>query len=154
MRLTLLTALVLAASMSPAPAPGTDEKFGTAPEAEALVAKAVAHIKRVGVERAYQDFTGKAPSFVDRDLYVVVYDLEGRVLAHGQHVKLVGENLMEQRDPDGKPWIKERVTLARTKSRFWHDYRFRDPSTKKTLRKSTYCERLESTIICAGIYQR
>jgi cytochrome c len=125
-----------------------------APEAEAMVAKAVAHIKSVGTEKAYQDFTDKAPDYVDRDLYVVVYDLEGRVLAHGQQASLVGQNLLELQGPDGNPWIKERVRLARSKNKFWHDYQFRDPITKKTLTKSTYCERVASTAVCAGIYKR
>ena len=152
MRTTLLTALALAASIDPTT--GTDEKFGTAEEAEALVVRAVTHVKNVGAKKAYQDFTSKAPDFVNRDLYVVVYDMEGRVLAHGQEAQLVGQNLMELRGPDGNPWIKERVRLAHTKNKFWQDYKFRDPITKKILVKSTYCERLESTVICAGIYKR
>jgi cytochrome c len=145
---------VLAFAASTNPTADTDETFGTAAEAEALVVKAAAHIKGVGAAKAYQDFTDQAPEFTDRDLYVVVYDFEGRVLAHGQHAKLVGNNLMELRDPDGKQWIKERVKLARTKNSFWQDYKFRDPVTKKTLSKSSYCERLDSTIVCSGIYKR
>ena len=120
--MTLLTALALAASVNPTT--GTDEEFGTAEEAEALVVKAVAHVRSVGAQKAYQDFTSKASDFV------------------------------ELRGPDGNPWIKERVKLARTKNKFWQDYKFRDPITKETLSKSTYCERLESTVICAGIYKR
>jgi cytochrome c len=152
--MTLLTAVALAASLNPETA--TDEKlgFGTAQEAEGMVAKAVAHIKSVGTEKAYQDFTNKAPDCVDRDLYVVVYDLEGRVLAHAQQASLVGQSLLDLQGPDGNPWIKERVRLARSKNKFWQNYQFRDPITKKTLTKSTYCERVESTAVCAGIYKR
>jgi cytochrome c len=130
------------------------EEFGTAREAEAMVGRGVARIKAVGSEAAYADFTGKAPGFVDRDLYVVVYDLEGRVLAHGQNPKMVGKDLIELRDADGKAWVKERVELARSKGKFWHDYKFTDPVTKKVLPKSTYCERVESTAVCVGIYKR
>jgi hypothetical protein len=148
----LLGALALAVSLGPTA--GVEREFGTAKQAEALVGKAVAHVKSVGTAKAYEDFTSKAPGFVDRDLYVVVYELDGRVLAHGQQADLVGQNLLELRGPNGQPWIKERVKLAREKDRFWHDYPFRDPLTKKTLTKSTYCERLESTVVCAGIYKR
>ncbi len=130
------------------------EEVGTAREAEAMVDKGVARIKAVGSERAYADFTGRAPGFVDRDLYVVVYDLEGRVLAHGQNSKMVGKDLIDLCDPDGKAWVKERVELARSKGKFWHDYKFTDPMTKKVLPKSTYCERVESTAVCVGIYKR
>jgi cytochrome c len=130
------------------------EEFGTAKEAEAMVGKAVAHIKKAGAEKAYQDFTAKAPGFVDQDLYVVVYDLTGKVLAHGQNPKMVGKDLIDLRDPDGKQFVKERVELARSKGTFWHDYKFTDPMTKKVLPKSTYCQRVESTAVCVGIYKR
>jgi cytochrome c len=130
------------------------EEFGSAKEAEAMVAKAVAHIKAAGVEKAYQDFTAKAPGFVDRDLYVVVYDLTGKVLAHGQNPKMVGKDLIDLKDPDGKQFVKERVELARSKGSFWHDYKFTDPMTKKVLPKSTFCQRVESTAVCVGIYKR
>lgn len=129
-------------------------EFGTAKEAEALVAKAVNHIKAAGKEKAYADFTGKKPGWVDRDLYVVVYDLSGKVLAHGQNAKQVGMDLIGLQDADGKEFVKERVELAKSKGKFWHDYKFTDPVTKKILPKSMYCERLDDTAVCSGIYKR
>ena len=72
---------------------------------------------------------------MDRDLYVVVYDLQGKVLAHGQNPKMVGKELIDLRDPDGKLFVKERVDLGRAKPTFWHDYKWTDPVTKKVLEK-------------------
>jgi signal transduction histidine kinase len=149
---SLLLAVFFAAAAPPPEA--ARREFGTREEAEGLVVRAVAHIKDVGAKKAYKDFTDQTSAFVDRDLYVVVYDLEGRVLAHGQKASLVGESLLNVRDPSGKPWIKERVDLAKKKDRFWHDYKFLDPITKRSLEKSSYCERVESTVVCAGIYKR
>jgi len=153
MRRKSLVAVALAGSLVAAGLAAKDE-FGTAKEAEAMVGRAVAHIKSEGTAKAYDDFTGKAAGFFDRDLYVVVYDLEGRVLAHGQNPKMVGKQILDLRDADGKEWIKERVELTRTKGKFWHDYKFTDPITKKVLPKSTYCERVEDTAVCVGIYKR
>lgn len=130
------------------------EEFGTAKEAEALVEKAIKHIKVDGAQKAYADFTGKVTGWVDRDLYVVVYDFTGKPLAHGQNPKQVGKDLMELRDADGKEFVKERVELAKTKGKFWQDYKFTDPITKKILPKAMYCERLNDTAVCAGIYKR
>lgn len=152
MRIRHLVVMAVAASLDVAAF--AKEEFGTAREAEAMVAKAVRHIRTAGAEKAYQDFTAKTPAFFDRDLYVVVYDLGGRVLAHGQNPKMVGKELIDLRDADGKPWIRERVELARSKGKFWHDYKFTDPVTKKVLPKSTYCERVDSTAVCVGIYKR
>jgi len=147
---TRLIALGLAASVSLFAA----EEYGTPKEAEAMVGKAVAHIKAVGAEKAYKDFTDKAAGFVDRDLYVVVYDMKGKALAHGQNPSMVGKDFLEVSDPDGKPWIKERVELAKTQTKFWHDYKFRDPVTKKVLPKSAYCEKETDAVVCVGVYKR
>jgi cytochrome c len=130
------------------------EEFGTAKEAEALVAKAIAHAKKAGAEKAYKDFTDKAPGWTDRDLYVVVYDVAGKCLAHGQNPKMVGKDLIELRDADGKLFVKERTELAASKGKFWQDYMFTDPVTRKLLAKSTYCERQDKAIFCVGIYKR
>jgi cytochrome c len=148
-----LVAVMLVGSLNGV-AVDAEEKFGTAKEAEAMVRRAVSHVRAVGTEKAYQDFTNKAPGFLDRDLYVVVYDLGGRVLAHGGNRNMVGKDLLDMRDADGKPFVKERVELARSKSKFWHDYKFTDPMTQTVLPKATYCERVESTVVCVGIYKR
>ncbi len=152
MRVRSLVAIAMAASLDVSAF--AKEEFGTAKEAEAMVGKAVHHIHAVGAEKAYRDFTARTPAFADRDLYVVVYTMEGRVLAHGQNPKMVGKELIDLRDADGKEFVKERVELTRSKGKFWHDYKFTDPVTKKVLPKSTYCERVESTAVCVGIYKR
>lgn len=130
------------------------DEFGTPKEAEAMVVSAVAHIKKVGPEAAYKDFTDKKAPFVDRDLYVVVYTMDGKPLAHGQNPKMVGKELLDMKDPDGKEFVKERVALAKSKGKFWQDYKFTDPLTKKVLPKQAYCEKLNETAVCVGVYKR
>ncbi len=128
--------------------------YGTAPQAEAMVKKAIEHIKTAGKDTAYADFTAQKPEWIDRDIYVVVYEFSGTVLAHGQNPKQVGKELIDFKDADGKEFVKERVELAKTKGKFWQDYKFTDPISKKILPKSMYCERLDNTAVCAGIYKR
>lgn len=130
------------------------EEFGTAKEAEAMVQKAIAHIKSAGADSAYADFTAQKPDFIKNDIYVVVYSMGGKALAHGQNPKQVGKELIEFKDADGKEFIKERVELAKSKGKFWQDYKFTDPVTKKILPKSAYCEKVDDSIVCAGIYKR
>jgi cytochrome c len=85
---------------------------------------------------------------------VVVYDLTGRVLAHGGNPRMVGNNLIGMLDAEGKPFVKQRIELARTKENVWLDYKFSDPVTNRIWPKSTYCERLESTAVCVEVYKR
>jgi cytochrome c len=125
----------------------------TAEQAQAMVKQAVVHIRDAGTAKAYADFTNKDPKFIDRDLYVVVYGLDGTVRAHGQNPKLVGQDLLDAQDVDGKYYVKERVELANSKGTFWQDYKFTDPLTKKVAPKQMYCEKLDDTAVCGGIYK-
>jgi cytochrome c len=150
------TVVVLAAVLAAAPVNSAHAKdeFGTRAEAEGLVKKAVAHIKSVGKDKAYAEFTEKKAGWVDRDLYVVVYGMDGKGLAHGQNAKMVGKDLIELKDADGKPFVKERTELAAAKGKFWQEYKFTDPVSKKVMPKEMYCERVEDAISCVGVYKR
>src|SRR6202022_1949233 len=122
-------------------------------DAVAMVKKAVAFIKEQGPEKAYPEITNKAGKFIDRDLYVVVYQLDGKVLAHGSNEKFVGKDMSDAQDVDGKLYVKERVELAAKQPSFWQDYKFVNPVSKKVEPKQRYCERLDNTAVCAGIYK-
>ncbi|HKT19638.1 MAG TPA: cache domain-containing protein [Stellaceae bacterium] len=125
----------------------------TAPEAVAMVKKAVAYIKANGTDKAYAAFDDRHGQFVDRDLYILVYRLDGVVLAHGANAKLIGKDLSDAQDVDGKFYVKERMEFGKTKPDFWQDYKFTDPMTKKIEAKTTYCERVDNSVVCAGIYK-
>ena len=124
----------------------------TTAEATAMVKKGVVAIK-AGKDKVYAEVTAKDAKWVDRDLYLVVFGLDGTVRAHGANAKLVGENLMDMLDIDGKPYVKERVELAKSKGSFWQDYKFTNPTTKKIEPKSMYCEKLDDMAVCAGVYK-
>jgi signal transduction histidine kinase len=137
------------------PAEAQKDKKGTAAEATAMVDKAIAHIKKVGREKAFADFNTKTGAFVDRDLYVVVYDMKGKVLAHGANEKMIGKDLIDLRDNDGKYFVRERVDMM-TKgadAKGWQDYKFMNPVTRQIEPKSMYLRRHEDLIIGCGIYK-
>ena len=126
---------------------------GTATEAEAMVKKAIIFLKANGPEKSYEEFTN-GKSFKDRDLYVVVYDLNGKVLAHGSNAKMVGKDLIDAKDPQGKPIIKMFVDLAKTKGKGWTDpYKFMNPMTQTLQAKTLYLERAGDVLVGTGIYK-
>jgi signal transduction histidine kinase len=143
----------LAAAMGLAFAGANAGEFATKPEAEAMVKKAVEALK-ADKKGTMDQITAKNAKWVDRDLYAVVYDMGGTVRAHGQNEKMVGKDLSAFKDPDGKLFVKERMDLAASKGKFWHDYKFTDPATKKALPKEAYCEKADDLIVCAGVYKR
>jgi hypothetical protein len=132
--------------------PATSADKATKDEAKTIVGKAVAFIKSSGAEKAYAEFSNKTGSWVDRDLYVVVYGLDGTVLAHGANAKLIGKQMIDAQDVDGVYYVKDRVELAKSKGEFWQDYKFVNPTTKKIEPKQMYCQRVGETAVCAGVY--
>jgi cytochrome c len=156
MKLTqVLSGLTVAMAMTCVPLAVHAQANATADEAIAMVKKGVAALKAAGGDKAkvYTEVTAKDPKWVDRDLYLVVYGLDGTVRAHGANAKQVGANLIDMLDIDGKPFVKERVELAKSKGSFWQDYKFTNPTTKKIQPKSMYCEKLDDMAVCAGIYK-
>ena len=148
----LATFVTLAVSMASSTGLHAQTK-ATAAEATAMVKKGIAYIKANGKDKGNAEISNKSGQFIDRDLYLVVYALDGTVKAHGANEKMIGKNLIDLKDVDGKEFVKERVELAKSKGTFWQDYKFTDPTTKKIAPKSMYCEKLDDVAVCGGIYK-
>jgi cytochrome c len=143
----------LAAAAFCGSAHATNGEGASKEEAIAMVKKGIAFIKTHGVEKGYAAITAKDKQFVDRDLYLVVYGLDGKCLAHGANERQVGKDLLELTDIDGKTFIKERVSLVKSKpAGVWQDYKFTNPTNKKIEAKVMYCEKLGETAVCGGVY--
>lgn len=145
---------VLATSLFAAAGLAAAADGATPDEATAMVKKGVAFIKANGKDKGFAEIINKQGQFVDRDLYLTVYGMDGTVRAHGANDKMVGKNLIALKDVDGKEFVKERVELAKTKPTFWQDYKFTDPLSKKVLPKTMYCEKQEDFVVCGGVYKR
>ncbi|HXF78238.1 MAG TPA: cache domain-containing protein [Usitatibacter sp.] len=132
-----------------------DSKKGTAGEAQAMVAKAIAAIKKEGRDKAFAQIDDPKGPFVDRDLYVVVYDMKGKVLAHGANAKMIGKDLIDLRDNDGKYFVKERVEMMGKgpEAKGWQDYKFMNPVSRAIEPKSMFLQRYEDLIVGCGIYK-
>jgi len=124
----------------------------TKDEAVAMVKKAVTAIKSEGPDKAYAEIDDPKGPFVDRDLYITVVNMDGVVLAHGADKTRIGTNQMNDKDPDGKEFLKERIDLAKTEPSFWQSYKFMNPVSRQVEPKQMYCERLNDTIVCGGVY--
>lgn len=130
------------------------EGGATKDDAVKMVKAGVAAIKSQGADKVYAEITGKNPKWIKQDLYLVVYGIDGKGLAHGANPKQVGVDLIGLKDIDGKLFVKERVDMAKAKPEgFWQEYKFTNPETKKIEPKEMYCEKLAETIVCGGVYK-
>jgi cytochrome c len=153
LHLFVYAALIAAASAIGAQAQTPDAPPATKEQAVAMVQKAVAFLKAQGPEKGYAEIDDKSGQFVQGDLYIAVVGLDGTLLAYGADGHRVGDNVMDLKDSDGKEVIKERVELAKKQPSFWQSYKFMNPVSKTVEPKQMYCERLDATVVCGGIYQ-
>lgn len=125
-----------------------------AADATAMVKRAVALIKEAGKDKAIAAFNDPNGSFRKGDLYIFVTDTKGRMLANGSNAKLIGKDLIDLKDSDGKPFVKEYIDVAVKKGSGWSDYKWVNPNTKAIEPKSTYVERVDDLVVGCGIYKK
>lgn len=127
---------------------------GTKDEAVAMVKKAIEYIKANGNEKAFDEISNPKGKFIDRDLYVVVYDMTAKCMAHGQKKNMVGKEMIDMKDTDGKEYMKERIELMKKQTTAWQDYKFMNPVSKQIEPKSMYLEKFGDLIVGCGIYKK
>lgn len=71
------------------------------------------------------------------DGYFFVYDLQGHVLMHSRQPELIGQNLWELRDPQGRPSIQHLIAQAKAGGGYV-DYMWRKPSSSLLAPKLGY----------------
>ena len=106
------TALLLAAALCCSGAVHAADERGSKDEAKAMVDAAFEHIKKVGADKAYKDFTTDKAAWNKKDLYVMVYDSKGVALAHGANEKLVGKDMTAVKDANGVAIVNGMIALA------------------------------------------
>ena len=122
-------------------------------DAVALVKKAAALVDSIGVEEAIKVFNNPEGGFVSGALYVFGYDTAGVIVTHPKNAKLIGKDLLNVPDVDGKFFRKEIVEVAKESGSGWVDYKYKNPETNKVQDKTTYIQKVEGIILCCGIYK-
>lgn len=129
-----------------------DFERGTTQEAEAMVKKAIAYYQKNGKDKTIAEFKKSPGSFVDRDLYITLYSMNADALSH-INPKMVGKNMMDLRDADGKYHIKERIEAAQQGTSGWQDFKFYNPVSKRIEPKRMYWEKYDDLVFAAGAYK-
>jgi len=132
---------------------GSQDNLGTAEEAEQLVHKAVQYLKQHGRERAFQEFNNKTGQFINKDLYIYVVDSYGLTLANGGNPALVGKEMFDLKDAEGKYFIREIIDTGMKQGKGWVEYKWLNPATGKVMSKSAYCERFGDLFFGCGVYK-
>ena len=126
----------------------------SADEAHGLAVRALAHIAAVGRDKAFADFHDAAGPYIDRDLYIFVFDRNGTISVFGSKPILVGQ-------PAGAiPGLEPTTFLecawgAADSGGGWIQYDVLSPGTKEVTPKESFILPLgKAEFIGCGAYRR
>jgi hypothetical protein len=126
---------------------------GTADEAKTLTLRAAEHIKRVGFDRASKDFHTKGGQFIDRDLYVFVFDREGYYRVMGMDESKVGSHLSAAPGLDAKQLITDAWKRAESGGG-WVEYNIVNMVTGDVKGKASYVMQIDANrLVGCGAYR-
>lgn len=127
----------------------------TAKDAIAMAERGAALIKAKGKDEMMKRINAKDPDFVQGELYVDLRDVKtGIVLAHPYNPSIVGKDLVDVPDANGKKYRREIIELAAAKGKGWVDYQYKNPSSGKIEPKTTYILLVDGVVLEAGIYKK
>lgn len=132
-----------------------EREYANADEAREMVKVGVEFVRTHGRKAFVDDVCKQGKSqFIDRDLYLSVYDLDYKFVANGANPRLVGVDGKSLKDSDGKLFVVEIVNLAKSSGSGWVDYKWPHPLTKEIQSKSVYLEMVADLVISCGFYRK
>ncbi len=130
------------------------DNMATPEDARYIVQQAVEFYRVRGRDSLIDEMNKSDGLFCKKDLYAFAYDIDMTFLAHPVKPHLVGQNYIEKKDrPGGKYFRKEIQHTAISKGIGWVDYEYENPVNKEIEPKTTYVQRVDDIIICAGAYK-
>jgi signal transduction histidine kinase len=127
----------------------------TEKDAIARAERGAAFMKAKGKDELMKRITAKDPDFSQGELYIDMRDIKtGVVLAHPHNPSIVGKDLVDVPDANGKKYRREIINLAAAKGKGWVDYMYKNPTTGKIEPKTTYILLVDGVVLEAGIYKK
>jgi sugar lactone lactonase YvrE len=133
-------------------------------ECVTLVKKAAKWINENGFDAGFAEINDRKGKFVTKDTYVFLMDLDGHLLAHPFNSQYIGKSLSESRDTNGKLYIQECITIAKSKGEGWTEYMHPTPEEmqkptpwkeKKSSKKINFVYRVpgKDLVVVAGFFE-
>ncbi len=116
------------------------------------VQKAIAFYETSGKEEALERITDPKGPFIDGNRYVFALDVEGKLLAHPFSKQLVGRNLANLTDSEGRSFIRRLLSRVAKRGYGFVEYLWPLPNTKEEQYKTVFFERVDGMVLCSGYY--
>jgi cytochrome c len=147
-----LTVTLAAVGLALASAALAQGQFGSAPEAKAMLEKAVAELK-ANEAGALAKFNKGEGGFKDRDLYVFCYEMTtGKFTAHVNQ-SLLGTDVKALKEKDGSPLGEKVFNATKPGSITTVAYNFPKPGTSDPVAKESYVTQIGNQGCGVGYYK-
>lgn len=85
-------------------------------------------------------------------VYVFAYEMDGTMAAHPINPKLIGKQLLDVPDAEGKMFRKEILEGVNSAGTATVAYKYKNPKSGVIEDKVTYCKKAATLAVCAGYY--
>ena len=119
-----------------------------------FVNKAIEFAEKNGKDSLLRAINQTNSEFLKNEMYVFAYDTNGNIIAHPVNSKIIGKNLLDIPDIEGKFFRREIVEKGKIQDTAWIDYRYKNPDNGIIENKSTFIHRIGGIIIACGIYRK
>ncbi|MBF0495367.1 MAG: cache domain-containing protein [Deltaproteobacteria bacterium] len=108
-----------------------------------------------GLDAALKVLNDPKGPFVWKDSYVFTTNMDTGVNLSHLNPKMVGKNLMEAKDVNGKAFYAEYIEVAKSKGEGWVSYMWPKPGEKTPSKKLAYVYRVpgQPILVGAGVYE-
>ena len=100
-------------------------------ECVALCKDAAKFINEKGFYPGVEEINKKEGKFVTKNTYVFLADLEGHLLAHPFNSQYIGRDMTGDKDRNGKLFVQDYITIAKSKGEGWTEYMYPKPEELK-----------------------
>lgn len=123
-------------------------KVATPAQVKELYNKAVTHTKQLGCEKAFAEFNDPKSHWntTYSNVYMSAGDWNGITLVQGRYPVMVGQNHLDLKDADGKPFIKEAIEKCKKNGHAVHSYKWMVTKTNKIEDRTMMVEAID----CGG----
>jgi signal transduction histidine kinase len=122
----------------------------TPEEAKALLNEAAAFYEANGADETFEEINNPNGKFRRGELYIFVYDSDAVVVAHGADPGLVGNDVTNQQDENGKFFAREIMQVGESGGSV--DYVWPNPVTGAIQPKTSYIKLVDGYRFACGIY--
>ena len=127
----------------------------TEKDAIAMSERGAAFYKTHGRDELVKHVMAKDPDFVQGSMYIYVRDFNtGTNIAHPFNQSIVGKDLNDVPDNNGKYYRRDILELARKDGKGWVDYMYKNPTSAKVESKTSYVQRVGDVILVTGISKK